>query len=570
MDPANEPVVQMLTEIADILEITGTDRFRPIAYRKAARTIEALPRPVSDYIADGTISELSGIGEAISQKIEEFARKGHLEYLDNLKKEIPPGLLELLRLQDMGPRKVGRLFLELGITDIESLKKACLEHRVRDLRGFGEKSEEKILQSIRFYTESSRRFLLSEGDAVSEAIIARIASHASKVAVAGSVRRRKETVGDIDIIAVPSDSSIMDVFVSHPDISTVHSRGETKSSIQLRNGFQVDLRVVDMESFGAALLYFTGSKDHNVDLRNIAIEKDMKLNEYGLFRREGGAPVARASEEEVYAALGMQYIEPELREARGEIQAAMKGTLPSLIRAEDIRGDLHVHTDWSDGSTPLEEMVIEAVRLGYSFIGISDHSQSQRIANGLSEERMRKQIERVRRAAAKHSGTIEVLCGSEVDILQDGRLDYSREILSSLDYVIASVHSAMRMTKKEMTERLLTALSSEYVTILGHPTGRQINRREPFSFDTERVFTAAADNRIFLEINGSPERMDLNDALIMEASRYGCRFSTNTDAHHSSSLSNMKYALAMARRGWLESEGVVNTYTVRELMKALH
>jgi len=570
LDPANEPVVQMLTEIADILEITGTDRFRPIAYRKAARTIEALPRPVSDYIADGTISELSGIGEAISQKIEEFARKGHLEYLDNLKKEIPPGLLELLRLQDMGPRKVGRLFLELGITDIESLKKACLEHRVRDLRGFGEKSEEKILQSIRFYTESSRRFLLSEGDAVSEAIIARIASHASKVAVAGSVRRRKETVGDIDIIAVPSDSSIMDVFVSHPDISTVHSRGETKSSIQLRNGFQVDLRVVDMESFGAALLYFTGSKDHNVDLRNIAIEKDMKLNEYGLFRREGGAPVARASEEEVYAALGMQYIEPELREARGEIQAAMKGTLPSLIRAEDIRGDLHVHTDWSDGSTPLEEMVIEAVRLGYSFIGISDHSQSQRIANGLSEERMRKQIERVRRAAAKHSGTIEVLCGSEVDILQDGRLDYSREILSSLDYVIASVHSAMRMTKKEMTERLLTALSSEYVTILGHPTGRQINRREPFSFDTERVFTAAADNRIFLEINGSPERMDLNDALIMEASRYGCRFSTNTDAHHSSSLSNMKYALAMARRGWLESEGVVNTYTVRELMKALH
>lgn len=563
MDPANEPVVSMLNEIADILEMTGSDRFRPIAYRRAARTVEGLPKPVAEYIKDGTLGDLPGIGEAISQKISEFVKTGKLQYLEGLRKGIPASLLELLKLQDLGPKKVGRLFAELGVKSIDELEKACREHRVQKLRGFGEKTEEKILRSISFY-KGSRRFLLSEGDVAAERVISALAPYARRIAAAGSLRRRKETVGDLDVIATGSPE-ILERFVSMEGVSTVLSKGETKSSVLLDTGMQVDLRVVEDRCYGAALLYFTGSKDHNVLLRNISIEKGMKLNEYGLFSRDEDKLLSCSTEEEIYRELGMDYIVPELREGRGEIEAAQSHRLPELVEQTDVRGELHVHTDWSDGSSPLEEMIEEAKGLHYSYLGISDHSQSARVANGLSVERMRKQIERIEKLKGKMDG-LQLLCGSEVDILADGSLDYPSSILKELDFVIASIHSRFNLERKEMTERIIRAISSEYVTALGHPTGRQIGRREAYAFDADAVFREASEKGVLLEVNGSPERLDLNDPLIIEASRFGCRFLLSTDAHHRSSFQNMKYAIAMARRGWLEARSVANTYPIDRLL----
>ncbi len=570
MDPANEPVVDMLNAIADILEITGSDRFRPLAYRRASRTIESLPKPVSEYIRDGSVSELTGIGEAISAKIKEFAGTGRLEYLENLRKTIPQGLLEMLRLQDVGPRTAGRLFADLKVTNVDELEKACREHRVRVLKGFGEKTEEKMLQSIEFYRSSGGRFLLSEAGDIAQAIIGTIGAHAERIEIAGSLRRRRETVGDVDIIASSAEpEKIMDAFVSFADVRSVLSKGETKSSISLKNGLQVDLRVVDDSSFGAALLYFTGSKDHNVLLRTVSIEKGYKLNEYGLFGRGGGNSIAGKSEQDIYAALCMQYIPPELREARGEIDAAAEGRLPVLVQESDILGDLHCHTDWSDGSSTLEEMAAAAEKRGYHYIGITDHSKSEKVANGLSEERMERQIERI--SALNDSGRfgVKVLCGSEVDILPDGSLDYSDKILSRLDFAVCSIHSRFNMDKKEMTERLLTAISNPYMTIFGHPTAREIGRREQISFDTDAVFSAASQNSVLLEADGSPGRLDLSDALIIEAEKHNCKFILDSDAHHHSSLSNMRYAVSMARRGWLEKKDVANTLDFSELSKII-
>lgn len=560
MDPANGPVVSILNEIADILEITGTDRFRPIAYRRAARTIEALPRPVADYIKEGSISDLPGVGEAISKKVEEFVASGKLDYLEKLRLGIPPGLLELLNLQEVGPKTVGRLYMELKITSLDELQRACEEHRVSKLKGFGDKTEERILQSIQFYRGSSTRSLLSKGDEIAGAILQHLSGYAEHMTAAGSLRRRKETVGDIDIIVASSvPEQVMERFVSYPEVSIVYSKGETKSSIMLSTGLQVDLRVIEEESYGAALLYFTGSKDHNVELRNLAIDKGMKLNEYSLSNRSGSEFIAGRSEEEVYSALGLQYIEPELREARGEIALAAEGKLPKLVSGEDIKGDLHCHTNWTDGSSPIESMVEAAEKRGYSYIGISDHSKSSKVAKGLSEEKMERQFKRIERLNSSGKYSIKVLCGSEVDILPDGKLDYDDKLLSRMDYVIGSVHSRFNMEKGEMTERLLTAMSNDNLTILGHPTGRELGRRDAYSFSTDSIFQTARDKHVLLEVNGSPERLDLNDQLILEASRFKCNFVLNTDAHHFTSLNNMRYALAMARRGWLTADSVANT-----------
>ena len=570
MDPANGPVVSMLNEIADILEITVTDRFRPIAYRRAARTIEALPKPIADYISDGSISELPGVGEAICRKVEEFISTGHLEYLENLRKGIPPGLLELLNLQEVGPKTVGRLYLELGIKSIDELQRACEEHRLRDLKGFGEKTEERILQSIGFYRGSSTRFLLSKGDEIAAGMLRHLQGYAKTLTAAGSLRRRRETVGDIDIIAVSDDSdSVMDRFVSHPDVSIVYSKGETKSSVMLGSGIQVDLRVIDEKSYGAALLYFTGSKDHNVELRNAAIDAGLRLNEYALSKRDNDEFVAGGSEKEVYDALGLDFIEPELRECRGEISAAAAHTLPNLVSEKDIRGDLHCHTNWTDGSSPIEAMIEAAEKRGYGYIGITDHSKSSKIARGLSDEKMERQISRIEKINESGKYTIRVLCGSEVDILPDGKLDYDDKLLSRLDFVIGSIHSRFNMDKHEMTERILSAISNENLTILGHPTGREIGHRDAYSFDTDRVFGGARERGIALEVNGSPERLDLNDQLILEARKMGCSFVLDTDSHHFTSLSDMGYAISMARRGWLTAADVINTAEFANLMKKI-
>ena len=570
MDPANGPVVSILNEIADILEITGSDRFRPIAYRRAARTIEALPRPIQDYIKDGSISELPGVGEAISQKVKEYALTGKLDYLEKLRTGIPPGLLELLNLQEVGPKTVGRLYMELKLTSIDELQRACEEHRVSKLKGFGEKTEERILQSIRFYRGSSRRFMLSTGDSIASGIITHLSANAKLIEAAGSLRRRKETVGDLDIIVASDDSpAVMDRFVSYPDVSIVYSKGETKSSVLLNSGLQVDLRVVDEKSYGAALLYFTGSKDHNVELRNLAIDKGYKLNEYSLSQRNGDQFVAGRTEKEVYDALGLQFIEPELREARGEIRAAQEGRLPGLVTESDIKGDLHCHTNWTDGSSPIETMIEAAEKRRYQYIGISDHSRSSKIAKGLSDEMMERQLKRVEKINSSGKYPIRVLCGSEVDIMPDGSLDYDDALLSRMDFVIGSVHSRFNMEKAEMTERLLTAMSNDHITVLGHPTGRQLGSREAYAFDAERIFEGARDKKVMLEVNGSPERLDLNDELIMEAKRHKCVFILNTDSHHFTSLANIRYAVSMARRGWLTAGDVSNTSDLKEFSRMI-
>ncbi len=571
MDPANGPVVDMLNEIADILEITGSDRFRPLAYRRAARTIEALPKPVSSYIAEGSVSQLAGVGGAISAKVKEFTTAGRVEYLENLRKTIPSGVLEMLKLQDVGPKTAGRLFAELRVTTIDELEKACREHRVRGLKGFGEKTEEKMLQSIEFYRSGGGRFLLSAADGVAAMLVERLGKYAQRISPAGSLRRRRETVGDIDIIASSAlPEGIMDAFAAMPEVRNILSKGDTKSSVLLTNGLQADLRVVADESFGAALMYFTGSKDHNVVLRTVSIEKGFRLNEYGLFRREDSSAVAGRSEEEIYGALSMQYIPPELREARGEIEAASANALPALVEEGDVKGDLHCHTDWSDGSSTLEEMAAAAEERGYEYIGITDHSGSEKVANGLSAERMHRQIERIHALNSSGRFRVRVLCGSEVDILPDGRLDYDDDILGRLDYAVGSVHSRFNMEKKEMTERLLTALSNPHLSIFGHPTAREIGRRDAITFDADAVFGAAAENGVLLEVDGSPSRLDLPDALIIEAKKHGCGFVLDSDSHHRTSLADVRYAVGMARRGWLEKKDVGNTLGAAELLKALH
>ncbi len=568
----NPEVAQLLYGIADMLEMQNVS-FKPAAYRKAARNVETNSEDIEELFRKGgreALMGIPGVGESIAEKIAEFLETGKLGYHDELKLKFPQHVAELMNVPGIGPKKIKLLHDKLGIKTVAQLEAAAHSHKISKLAGFGTKSEDGILKGVEIFKGGQARMLLGYALPIAQEIESRLMAlkESIQVSVAGSTRRRKETIGDVDILVSCKSKSaaagVMDFFTTLPEVSRILAKGETKSSIILKTGLQVDLRVIDDASFGAALQYFTGSKEHNVLVREIAIKKGLKLNEYGVFKKGTGRKLAGRTEEDVYRAIGLRYIEPELRENTGEIEAAANNKLPSLVKYGSIKGDFHVHTVKSDGANPIDGMVAAAKQLGYEYVAITDHSKSERIAHGLSNEEMEKWLKDIRALAARAKG-IKVLAGSEVDILPNGELDFPDDLLKKMGVVIGSVHSRFKSTKEEMTNRILAALENRHLDILGHPTGRLIGKREPFEFDMKKVFAAAADKKIMLEINAHPERSDLKDAHAREAKSYGCKFVINTDAHSTEGLKFMNLGVAIARRAWLSPEDVVNTKPLKEL-----
>jgi DNA polymerase (family 10) len=567
----NFEIAQIFYEMADILEMKNV-QWKPRAYRRAAKAIETLTETVEEvYKKDGIkgLEEISGVGERLAKKIEEFLDTGKVKEYDRLKKMIPARLSELLEIESMGPRKANRLYKELGIKTIAQLERACKEHKVAKLRGFGPKAEENILLGIEMWKSGKERMLLGEVLPICHEIISALKKlkEVDRISEAGSLRRRKETIGDLDILITSSKpAKVADFFVSMPMVKRILAKGATRSSVILKNGLHTDLRVVEDAAFGSALQYFTGSKFHNIHTRQIAIKKGYKLSEYGIFSRRTGKRVAGRTEQEVYKALGLPYIEPELRENKGEIEAAIKGKLPNLVEKKDIRGDLHAHTKWSDGSATIEDMAKAARALGYEYICISDHSKTRVIAHGLDEDRILKQIAEIKKINQKLKG-IKVLAGSEVDILANGELDFSDDLLKKLDIVIASVHSGFKTPENKMTERICTALENRYLDILGHPTGRIILSRAPYAINLNNVFDVALQNKKHMELDAFPDRLDLNDDNVRAAIEKGLKISIGTDAHNPDQLHMMDFGIYTARRGWAEKKDILNTYSLEQLKK---
>ncbi len=569
----NADIASIFYSIADILEIQKV-QWKPIAYRKAARTIESLSEDIEEIYKKGGLKELMeipGVGEALAKKIEEFIKTGKISEYEKLKKEMPAGLGDLVSIPGLGPKKAYRLFKELKIKGISDLEKAISVHKVAKLEGFGSKSEENILKALQLVKTGKERTLLGVAFPISELIVSRLkkVKGVQRIETAGSLRRRAETVGDIDILVTAEKSEpIMDVFVKMPEVIQVLAKGPTKSAVILKSGsqtIQCDVRVLEDKSFGAALQYFTGNKDHNIEMRRIAIKKGYKLNEYGVFDKKGKM-IAGKNEEDVYKILGVPWMPPELRENRGEIDASVKGKLPDLVKLSDLKGDLHMHTKWSDGANSVQEMIKAAENLGHEYIVLTDHSKSERVANGMTEDRLLKYLKEVR-SAAKQSKKVKVFVGSEVDITSNGELDYSDEYLKQLDFVNVSIHSRFKATKEEMTDRVLTGLSNRYVKIFCHPTGRLIHRREPYAIDIDKLFEEAAQKKIAIEIDSIPDRMDINDLYIKKAIEAGVKLAIDSDAHSIDQLRYIKYGAAMARRGWAEKKDIINTYPLKEFAK---
>jgi DNA polymerase (family 10) len=567
----NSEIALVFYEIADILELQGIP-FKPQAYRRAASAIEHLEAEVEDMVSDGSHKGIPGVGEAIAKKIEELVKTGELDYLRKLRLEVPQGMTEILSVPDVGPKTAMLLHKELGISSLAELKEAVLNHRLKNLKGFGEKAEERILQGIRVLESGGGRALLGEVLPVAEAYVEYMRGRLSTDAVSlcGSLRRGRETIGDVDILVGSGDAeSATTAFLDYPSVEKVASSGSTKSSVQIHGGLQVDLRVVGPESYGAALQYFTGSKEHNVQIRKIGVESGLKVNEYGVFERDSDRRVAGDSEAGVYESLGLTYIPPELREDAGEIDASRKRALPELMEPSQVRGDLHVHSDWSDGSDTIETIVAAAARRKYSFVAVTDHTSGLAIANGLSPERLRRQVDAVRRIQDEYGDSIRVLAGTEVDIKADGSLDLPSSVLRDLDLVVASVHSRMKMDAEEMTKRVTRAIESGLVDVIGHPTGRIIGRRDPVKMDLQKVLEAAREARVAMEINSFPDRLDLRDAHCRLAKEHDVVLAIGTDSHSARHLDYLRLGIITARRGWLTKDDVLNTKSSDELVRWL-
>lgn len=569
---SNVEIAKILFEIADVLEVEGVD-WKPVAYRRAARVIETLADGVEKIFKEkgiGGLRTISGVGEGIAGKIAEFLETGRIKEYEQLKKRSPKGLEELLHVPSIGPKKAKVLVKKLRISSIKELERACKEGRIRRLAGFGKKSEDDILRGVSLLKQGRERLLLGSILPIAEELLSYVRSHraVNRAEIGGSIRRRKETCKDVDIlVASKRAKEVMDHFVRWKGVQHVLAKGLTKSTVILKSGIQADVRVLEEKNFGAALQYFTGNKDHNVALRTIAIKKGLKLSEYGLFDGRERL-VAGRTEEEVYRKLGLRYVAPELRENTGEIEAARQEKLPDLISYDSIRGDLHMHTTWSDGSASSEAMVRTAVQLGYEYVAITDHSPSERIAHGLDVKRLlahKKEVEKLRRKYPK----IEVLFGSEVSILGDGRLDYPDKVLRELDWVVASVHSRFKSPFEVMTKRICKAIENPYVNALGHPTGRIIQRREPYAVHLEKVYETAGRCGVALEINSFPSRLDLSDINIKKAKEYGVHFVISTDSHSPDHLRFMQFGVAQARRGWLEEKDVLNVLSKKAFLKAI-
>ncbi len=569
MPVQNAEIAAMFDQAAELLEIKGENPFRIRAYRRAARTIEGLPRGVAMMLRAGEdLSELPGIGDDLAGKITAMVETGKFDLLESLKHELPAELSELAAIPGLGPKRVKQLFDKLGVRSCEDLRRASQKGRLRELRGFGPKLEQTIRAALGKPAET-KRFKLPFAEAEAQSLVnwLKLCKTCDHIVAAGSYRRRKDTVGDLDILATARDpGAVSDRLAAYENTANVLVHGPTRTTVVLHSGLQVDLRVVADESFGAALMYFTGSKAHNIALRNIANDHGWKLNEYGLFT--GTRRIAGASEEETYEKLGLAFVPPELREDRGEIALAQKHALPRLVSVRDIRGDLHVHSNWSDGADPIAEMAKAAKARGYSYIALTDHSRRVTVAHGLTPERLARQLEEVDRLNEGFTG-FTVLKGVEVDILADGKLDLPDEILARLDVVVASIHYKFDLPRNRQTERIIKAMDNRHVKILGHPTGRLIGEREPFDIDLDRVLSAARERNCFLEINAQPDRLDLNDIHAQAAKAIGVKLAISTDAHSALGFDCIRFGVDQARRGWLGPNDVINTRSLPELKKLL-
>lgn len=572
---SNQEIARILAEIGEYLEMQDVP-FKPRAYEKAAQIVSGTEESIADIYKQGGLKALlniPGVGASIAEKIEEYLKTGRVKYHEELKKKTPVDLATLSGVEGLGPKSIKKLYQKLGVKTLDDLEKAALAGKISKLAGFGEKSEENILKGIEFLRKSGGRRLL--GDALPEirrmVEILRRVPGVEKLVVAGSVRRWKETIGDVDILAVSDKpKAIMDYFVNMPQAVRVYAHGETKSAIKIASGLDVDLRVVPAESYGAALNYFTGSKDHNIALRQIAIKKGYKLNEYGLFK--GKRWVAGKTEEELYNALGMDYIPPEMRENMGEIELAEKHTLPKLVGYGDLRGDLQVQTDWTDGNASILQMAKAAMARGLAYIAITDHTKHLAMTHGLDEKRILKQmaeIDEVNRKLKTLNPAFKVLKGSECDILKDGSLDLPDSVLAKLDVVGASVHSYFNLPKREQTERIKRAMRSRHVDIIFHPTGRVIGRRAPYEVDMAALIKTAEETGTVMEVDAYPDRLDLKDEHIRECVENGVRLAIDSDAHAANHFDYLEYGVAQARRGWAEKKDVINTWPLEKMLKML-
>ncbi len=564
----------MLSETADLMEISAEDSFRIRSYRTAAAAIEGHPEQLSAMLKDPAkkLTEIPGVGKGIAAVVAEIEERGSFERRDEMLGKYPASLLELFSIQGLGPKSIRLLYDTYKVQSVDDLERICKEQKLRELPRMGAKLEEKVLRSIASYRQRQGRFLLSFAERAAGELIEYLSAvpGVEKITPAGSLRRAKETVGDLDLLATgPGAAEALEKFVVHPRVHEVLGKGPNKASIKFGlEGLQVDLRALATESYGAALLYFTGSKEHNIVLRLRAQKMGLTLNEYSLARLDDNTPVASATEEEIYGVLGLDWIPPELRENSGEIDAAAEHRLPKLVELSDMRGDLHMHTKESDGRATLAEMAEAARERGLAYIAITDHSKSLAMTNGLDEKRALAFAHQVREMDQRDLG-LRVFSGLECDIMRDGAMDLTNDALAELDWVVGSVHSYMNLEPAEMTDRLLRALECPYLRAIGHPTGRILLHRDAFPFDFEAVAEAAARRNVYLEINASPERLDLSATLIRTAKAKGCKFVISTDAHHPKHLANMSYGVRMARRGWLETGDVLNTKSADEFAKAI-
>ena len=569
MPVQNAEIAEMFDQTAELLEIKGDNPFRSRAYRNAARLIERLPKSITSLLRAGEdLSELPGIGKDLAGKIATIVATHKFDVLDHLKRELPGDLGEIAALPGLGPKRVKLLYDKLDVRSLEDLRRAIRSGRLRELKGFGTRSEQKLAAALA-KPRAEKRFKLSEAEAEAEALLNYLrGTRREQIAVTGSYRRRRDTVGDLDIVVAAHDGvTVGDKLTKYENVANVLAHGPTRTTVVLRSGLQIDLRVVPKGSYGAALMYFTGSKAHNIALRGVANDRGWKLNEYGLF--DGRRRIAGESEEEVYRKLGLATIPPEMREDRGEIALARAGKLPRLIALGDVRGDLHVHSNWSDGTAPIEQMAAAAKARGYDYIAITDHSQHVTVAHGLDAARLSRQIDEIDQLNEKLDG-FTVLKGAEVDILADGRLDLPDKILSRLDLVVAAVHYKFDLSRKLQTDRIVRAMDNRHVSIIAHPTGRLIGEREPYEVDIEAMVAAAADRGCCLELNADPDRLDLTDIHAHAAKSAGVKLVISIDAHAVAGFGNMRFGVDQARRGWLEPADVINTQPLSRLRKVLN
>ena len=570
MSVHNEDIAVIFEEIADLLDIKNDNPFRVRAYRNGAQTVRGLGRELADGVAEGEdLTTLPCIGKELAKKIEEILRTGTTKALKKLHKELPASLRELLKIPGLGPKRVKVLYEDLGIKNLKQLQRAAYRGRLKKLPGFSRKMERRILQTIASDLEKKKRFQRITVMPYTKALVDYLkqAPGVKKVVIAGSYRRGKETVGDLDILVTSAKgAAVMDTFSSYDEIDEILSQGPTRSTVILHCGLQVDLRLVEEHSFGAAMHYFTGCKTHNIQIRRLAQQKDLKINEYGVFKDD--RHVAGKTEASVFKSVGLPFISPELREGRGEVEAALNNDLPSLVERSDLKGNLHTHTDATDGQASLIQMALAAKKRGYAYLAITDHSKRLSIVHGLNSRRLLKQIDEIDRIN-EQLRTIKILKGIEVDILKDGRLDLPNKVLSKLDLVIGAVHGYFTLSRKKQTNRILRAMDNRYFSILAHPTGRLLDERKPYDLDMERIIDKAKERGCFLELNSQPKRLDLTDIYCRMAKEAGVLVSISSDAHSENDLDNLQFGIAQARRGWLEKSDVLNTRSLDELNRLL-